>query len=61
MGQEELEGIVLQGNCDIAAITATWWDDSHNWSAAIVAEEIGKVQEVVEWPSILGMYMKLDK
>ncbi|KAK4830250.1 hypothetical protein QYF61_009317 [Mycteria americana] len=32
--QEELEAIVQQENCDIVAITETWWDDSHNWSAA---------------------------
>ncbi|KAM9628635.1 uncharacterized protein ACIBXB_017819 [Morphnus guianensis] len=33
--QEELESIVQQENCDIVAITETWWDDSHNWSAAM--------------------------
>ncbi|KAK4830584.1 hypothetical protein QYF61_011819 [Mycteria americana] len=33
--QEELEGIVQQENYDIVAITETWWDDSHNWSAAM--------------------------
>ncbi|KAK4830434.1 hypothetical protein QYF61_011142 [Mycteria americana] len=33
--QEELEAIVQQENYDIVAITETWWDDSHNWSAAM--------------------------
>ncbi|KAK4826912.1 hypothetical protein QYF61_012504 [Mycteria americana] len=33
--QEELEAVVWQGNYDIVAITETWWDDSHNWSAAM--------------------------
>ncbi|KAK4823433.1 hypothetical protein QYF61_002119 [Mycteria americana] len=33
--QEELEAIVHQENYDIVAITETWWDDSHNWSAAM--------------------------
>ncbi|KAK4830652.1 hypothetical protein QYF61_012495 [Mycteria americana] len=33
--QEELEAIVQQENDDIVAITETWWDDSHNWSAAM--------------------------
>ncbi|KAK4810586.1 hypothetical protein QYF61_007323 [Mycteria americana] len=33
--QEELEAIVHQENYDMVAITETWWDDSHNWSAAI--------------------------
>ena len=32
--REELEAIVRQGNYDVVAITGTWWDDSHNWSAA---------------------------
>ena len=30
--QEELEAIVQQENYDIAAITETWWDNSHDWS-----------------------------
>ncbi|KAK4806242.1 LOW QUALITY PROTEIN: hypothetical protein QYF61_013386 [Mycteria americana] len=33
--QEELEAIVQLENYDIVAITETWWDDSHNWSAAM--------------------------
>ncbi|PKU45732.1 mitochondrial fission process protein 1 [Limosa lapponica baueri] len=33
--QEELEAIVQQENYDIVAITEMWWDDLHNWSAAI--------------------------
>ncbi|KAK4823371.1 hypothetical protein QYF61_001719 [Mycteria americana] len=33
--QEDLEAIVQQENYDIVAITETWWDDSHNWSAAM--------------------------
>ncbi|KAK4818855.1 hypothetical protein QYF61_020074 [Mycteria americana] len=33
--QEELEAIVHQENCDIVAITETWWDDLHKWSAAM--------------------------
>ncbi|PKU47277.1 adaptin ear-binding coat-associated protein 1 [Limosa lapponica baueri] len=33
--QEELEAIIQQENYDIVAITETWWEDSHNWSAAI--------------------------
>ena len=31
--QEELEAIVQQGKYDIIAITETWWEDTHNWSA----------------------------
>ena len=33
--QEELEVIVRQANCDLAAITETWWDHSHDWSVVI--------------------------
>ena len=33
--QEELEAIARQENYDVVAITETWWDDSHNWSAAM--------------------------
>ncbi|KAK4824952.1 hypothetical protein QYF61_021640 [Mycteria americana] len=33
--EEELEAIVHQENYDIVAIMETWWDDSHNWSAAM--------------------------
>ncbi|KAK4810734.1 hypothetical protein QYF61_007708 [Mycteria americana] len=33
--QEELEAIVQQENYDIVAITETWWDDLHDWSAAM--------------------------
>ncbi|KAK4805287.1 hypothetical protein QYF61_004852 [Mycteria americana] len=33
--QEELEAIVHQENYDMVAITEMWWDDSHNWSAAM--------------------------
>ncbi|PKU36248.1 mitochondrial fission process protein 1 [Limosa lapponica baueri] len=38
--QEELEAIVQQENYDIVAITETWWEDSHNWSAAIDAYQL---------------------
>ncbi|XP_035169883.1 uncharacterized protein LOC118159406, partial [Oxyura jamaicensis] len=33
--QEELEATVLVGNYNVAAITETWWDDSHDWSVAV--------------------------
>ena len=33
--QEELEAIVSQGNYDLVAITETWWDHSHDWSAVM--------------------------
>ncbi|KAK4810110.1 hypothetical protein QYF61_009505 [Mycteria americana] len=33
--REELEAIVQQDSYDLATITDTWWDDSHDWSAAM--------------------------
>ena len=33
--QEELEAIVQQDSYDLVAIIGTWWDDSHDWSAAM--------------------------
>jgi len=33
--QEDLEAIVQKDSYDFVAITETWWDDSHDWSAAM--------------------------
>ncbi|KAJ7398094.1 mitochondrial fission process protein 1 [Pitangus sulphuratus] len=33
--QEELEAIMQQESYDVVAIMETWWDDWHNWSAAV--------------------------
>jgi len=33
--QEELEAIVQHDSYDLVAVTETWWDDSHDWSAAM--------------------------
>jgi len=33
--QEELEATVQQDSYDLVTITETWWDDSHDWSAAV--------------------------
>ena len=33
--QEKLEAIVRQAGYDLVAITETWWDHSHDWSAAM--------------------------
>ncbi|GAB0202630.1 hypothetical protein GRJ2_002728600 [Grus japonensis] len=33
--QEELEAIVQQDSYDLVAITEKWWDNSHDWSAAM--------------------------
>ena len=33
--QEELETMMKQENYDVVAITETWWDVSHDWSAPV--------------------------
>ena len=33
--QEELEATVWSESSDIVAITETWWNDSHSWSAVM--------------------------
>ena len=33
--QEELEVTVQQANYDLVALTETWWDNSHDWSAVM--------------------------
>ncbi|KAJ7422538.1 mitochondrial fission process protein 1 [Pitangus sulphuratus] len=33
--QEELEATVQQESYDVVAITETWWNDTHDWSAAL--------------------------
>ena len=33
--QEELEAMMKQENYDVMAITETWWDVSHDWSAPV--------------------------
>ncbi|PKU42645.1 mitochondrial fission process protein 1 [Limosa lapponica baueri] len=33
--QEELKAIVQQESYDVVAIMETWWDDLHDWSAAM--------------------------
>jgi len=33
--QEQLEAIVQQDSYDLVTITEMWWEDSHDWSAAL--------------------------
>ncbi|PKU29350.1 mitochondrial fission process protein 1 [Limosa lapponica baueri] len=33
--QDELEAIVQQDSYNVVAITETWWDDGHDWNAAM--------------------------
>mgnify|MGYP001853842016 FL=1 len=38
--QVELEATVQQANYDLVAITGTWWDHSHDWTAAMEAYKL---------------------
>lgn len=40
--QEELEAVVQLKNYSIVAITEAWWDNSHDWSAAMVAVDFSE-------------------
>ena len=40
--QEELEAIVCSESYDIVAITETWWNDSHSWSALMEGYQLFK-------------------
>ena len=55
--QEELEAIVHQAYYDLVAITETWWDHSHDWSAVMdgykLFRRIDQEGKVVVWPFIL--------
>ncbi|XP_053914607.1 hyccin isoform X2 [Cuculus canorus] len=38
--KDELEAVVGQGDYDVIAITETWWDDSHNWTTAMLGYKL---------------------
>ena len=40
--QKELKAIVQLENCDIVAIMETWWDNLHNWSAAVDGHKLAR-------------------
>jgi len=56
--QEELEAIVQQDSCDLVAITETWWDDSHDCSAAMDGYKLfrrdSEERQAVGWLCMLG-------
>ena len=33
--QEEIQATVMLESYDVIALSETWWDESHDWSAAI--------------------------
>jgi len=54
--QEELEAIVWQADHDLVAISETWWDHSHDWSAVMDGYKLlrkDRQGRVVVWPFIL--------
>jgi len=56
--QQEMEAVVQQDSYDMVTITETWWDDSHDWSAAMdgfkLFRGIGEEREAVGWCFMLG-------
>ncbi|GAB0175367.1 hypothetical protein GRJ2_000001900 [Grus japonensis] len=56
--QEELEAIVQQENHDIISIMETWWDDSHNWSAAVNGYKLFRRERQGRRGSDVALYVK---
>jgi len=52
---------MVQANYDLAAITETWWDRSHNRNAVMnnTSEGTGKEGGVVAWLSMLESALML--
>ena len=61
--QEELEAIVRQAIYDLVAITETWWDHFHDWSAAMDGYKLFRKDRqeggVVAWLSMLKSALRL--
>ncbi|PKU49574.1 rna-directed dna polymerase from mobile element jockey-like [Limosa lapponica baueri] len=61
--KQELEDIVQQKNYDVVTITETWWDDSHDWSAALDGYKLfrrDRQGEEVGWLCMLGSVMNVN-
>ncbi|KAJ7410702.1 hypothetical protein BTVI_52717 [Pitangus sulphuratus] len=54
--QEELEAIVQQETYGVIAITETWWDDSHDWSAAMGGYKLFRRDREGEVEAWLSLY-----
>jgi len=50
--QEKLEAIVQQDSYDLVAITETWWEDLHDWSAEMDAYKL--FREVLVGDVVVG-------
>ena len=58
--QEELEAIVQSESYDIVAITETWWNDSHSWSAVMDGYRLFKRDRQGRKGSGVALYVKKE-
>ena len=56
--QEELEAIVRKASYDLAAITETRWDRSHDWSAAMDGYKLFRKDRQGRRGSGMALYVK---
>ncbi|TRZ13629.1 hypothetical protein HGM15179_013470 [Zosterops borbonicus] len=56
--QEELETIVQQESCDVFAITKTWWNDSHDWSAATEVNKLFRRDRQSSREVVVALYIR---
>ena len=56
--QEELEAIVCSESYDIVAITETWWNDSHSWSAVMEGYQLFKRDRLGRKGGGVALYVK---
>ena len=58
--QEELEAIVCLESYAIVAITETWWNDSHSWSAVMEGYRLFKRDSLGRKGGGVALYIKKD-
>lgn len=56
--QEELETTVHLESCDLIADTETWWDESHDWSAAINGHKLSRRHRQGRRGGQVALYVK---
>ena len=56
--QGELETIVQQASYDLVAITETWWDHSHDWSAAMDGYKLFRMDRQGRRGGGMALYVK---
>ena len=58
--QEELEAIVCSESYDIVAISETWWNYSHSWSAVMEGYWLLKRDRLGRKGGGVALYIKKD-